>query len=361
MQKHLTRRKFVSASSAVALAGLAGEEAPRAFGQTAGSPAGKRPVILVSGNGAQAAQRAWERMASGANILDALVAGVNLVEEDPEDTSVGYGGMPNEDGEVELDAAVMDGRSGRCGAVAGLRNIKVPSRIAQLVMERTDHVFLVGKGALRFALQHGFKKEDLMTEKSRRLYLQWKENHSDRDNWLSDSQREGGKQGPLAGTTGTIHMSAVDAAGDLASVTSTSGLSYKLAGRVGDSPIIGAGLFTDNEVGSAGSTGRGEANIKICGAHTIVEMMRQGKSPTDACLEALRRVVRTTTEKRLKTPEGKLKFNLVYYALNKRGDYGSASLYGGLKFCLCDAGGVRSLDCAYLLPADRKIPASWQL
>ena len=361
MSENISRRNFFSVSSAVALAGSAGPNAVWASEQTVADATVKRPTIIVSRNGAKAAQRAWESIVSGLPLLHALIAGVNLVEEDPEDNSVGYGGLPNEDGEVELDAAVMDGRTGRCGAVGSLRYIKCPSRVAQLVMEHTDHIFLVGQGALRFALKYGFKKEDLLTEKSRQLWLQWKQNHSDRDNWLSESQREAAPPAQLAGTTGTIHISAVDAQGDLASVTSTSGLSWKIAGRVGDSPIIGAGLYTDNEVGSAGSTGRGEANIKICGAHAIVEVMRQGKNPTEACLEALRRVVRTTTEKRLRTPDGKPKFNLTYYAVNKKGEFGSASLYNGQRFCVCDAAGVRTLECAFLFKQDGKIPPSWQL
>ncbi|HXF06038.1 MAG TPA: N(4)-(beta-N-acetylglucosaminyl)-L-asparaginase, partial [Blastocatellia bacterium] len=276
---------------------------------------GSRPVVISSANGLRATARAMELIRQGVDTLDAVIAGVNIIEDDPADQTVGYGGLPNEDGEVELDASVMHGPTRRAGAVAALRYIKNPSKVAKMVMERTDHLLLVGEGALRFALAHGFKKEDLLTEQSRRVWLRWKETMSDRDAWgpgLAAPRQSSAQRGQSNWSddeeerkwlvwadwvianppTGTVTCLAVNERGDISGTTSTSGLAFKMAGRVGDSPLIGCGLFVDNDVGAAGATGRGEECIKINGAHTIVELMRRGMSPTDACLDALRRIAR---------------------------------------------------------------------
>jgi N4-(beta-N-acetylglucosaminyl)-L-asparaginase len=302
--------------------------------------------VVSSANGLRANAKAMEMIRAGSDTLDAVVAGVNIVEDDPNDMSVGYGGLPNEEGEVELDASVMHGPTRRAGAVASIRHIKNPSKVAKLVLERTDHLLLVGEGALRFALAHGFKKEDLLTDESRAVWLKWKETMSDKDAWGPgltapdgvDPNQSFFYNGPMKRDemialadqliahppTGTINCIAVNERGDISGTTTTSGLAFKIPGRVGDSPIIGAGLFVDNEVGAAGSTGRGEENIKICGAHTIVEMMRRGMSPTDACLEGCKRVSNSYNGnmKKLRT------FSINFYALNKAGEYGGAALWG---------------------------------
>jgi N4-(beta-N-acetylglucosaminyl)-L-asparaginase len=220
--------------------------------------------------------------------------------------------------------------------------------VARLVMERTDHIFLVGEGALKFALRMGFPREELLTDRSRQLWLQWRSRLSATDAWLSEEQ-EGTAFGQVVKHYGTINCLAVDAKGDIAGTTTTSGLSWKIPGRVGDSPIIGAGLYVDNEVGAAGSTGRGEANIKVCGAHAIVELMRLGKSPEQACLDVLQRVVRTTGEKRLLRPDGKPNFNLSFYAVNKKGEHGGASLYPS-RYCVNTGEESRRLNTASLFP-----------
>ncbi|MGE0760653.1 MAG: N(4)-(beta-N-acetylglucosaminyl)-L-asparaginase, partial [Pirellulaceae bacterium] len=278
-----------------------------------------------------------------------------IVENDPNDTCVGFGGLPNEEGEVELDAAVMHGPTLRAGAVASLRNIKNPSLVARLVMERSDHVLLVGKGALKFARAHGFVEENLLTERAREAWLKWKENLSNRDDWLPPHTPEDEGLGqlfaPFFRQTGTIHCSALDQRGNLSCVTTTSGLAFKIPGRVGDSPIIGAGLYCDNEVGSAGSTGRGEANLANCSSFLIVELMRQGKTPEQACLEVCQRIVEHTRMKRLKRRDGRPDFNVSFYAINKQGAFGAASIFGGTKYTVHDGTAARTLDCAFLYPA----------
>lgn len=311
-----------------------------------------KPIVISSGNGLAAVTKAMDMIRTNSDALDAVIAGVNLVEDDPNDTSVGYGGLPNEDGVVELDAAVMHGPTCGAGAVAALRNIKNPSKVARLVMERSDHVLLVGKGALKFAKAHGFVEENLLTDKAREAWLQWKENLSNKDDWLPahtpDAAGLGALFAPYVRNTGTIHCSALDAKGNVSCVTTTSGLAFKIAGRVGDSPIIGAGLYCDNEVGSAGSTGRGEANLVNCSSVMIVESMRQGKTPEQACLDACQRIVDHTKLRRLKREDGKPDFNVMFYAINKRGQFGSAAIYSGSKFTVHDGTNARQLDCAFL-------------
>ncbi len=310
------------------------------------------PVVISSSNGSAAVTKAMEMMKEGKDALDAVIAGVNIVEDDPKDTSVGYGGLPNEEGIVELDSAVMHGPSHRAGAVASVRNIKNPSKVARLVMERTDHILIVGEGALRFAKAHGFKEEELLTDESRKEWLKWKENLSREDDWLPphsiDEKEVGGVFEPFYRNYGTIHCSGLDLNGNLSCVTTTSGLAYKIPGRVGDSPIIGAGLYLDNEVGSAGSTGRGESNLFNCSSVMIVEWMRQGKSPEQACFNACQRIVERNKEKRLLDESGKYKPQVKFYAINKKGEYGSASIWSGGKYVIHNGSNLKELECAYL-------------
>jgi N4-(beta-N-acetylglucosaminyl)-L-asparaginase len=345
-----TRREFLKRASAVSAGALAVSALPLRLDAELAPPGGV--VAISSGNGLPAVTKAIELIRDGADALDAVIAGVNIVENDPNDTSVGYGGLPNEEGVVELDAAVMHGPTHRAGAVAALRNIKNPSKVARLVMERTDHVLLVGEGALRFAKAHGFIEENLLTDRAREEWLRWKENLSTKDDWLpphtADDKDIGSIFEPFFRHTGTIHCSALDMKGNISCVTTTSGLAFKIPGRVGDSPIIGAGLYCDNEVGAAGSTGRGEANLINCSSVMVVEFMRAGKSPEQACLDACKRIVEHNKMRRLKDDSGRPTFNVNFYAMNKRGEYGAAAIYSGSKFAVHDGTTARLLDAAYL-------------
>jgi N4-(beta-N-acetylglucosaminyl)-L-asparaginase len=347
-----TRRKFFFSTFAGGIAAstqrLFGAGAPdraRAAGfagsESTAAPAGARPLIVSAANGFKHLDDGMEVLKSGGDTLDAVLAVVTKVEDDPNDDSVGYGGLPNEEGVVELDACVMHGPTHRAGAVGSIQKIKNPSLVAKTVLEKTNHVFIVGPGAQHFAEDEGFVPMNLLTERSRIAWLAWKASSS--ENWRPglDSPEWKAQLAGLLDTpeklawrehiedvvmhppTGTINCLAVDAKGNISGTTTTSGLAWKIPGRVGDSPIIGAGLFVDNEVGAAGSTGRGEENIKISGGHTIVEMMRRGSSPTDACMEAMHRVV-----KNYKAFPDRLKlFHIQFYALNNNGDYGAASLW----------------------------------
>jgi N4-(beta-N-acetylglucosaminyl)-L-asparaginase len=375
----MTRRSFIStvAGTSAALTGGA-----LAAGATAlqGSAAGKgtRPLVISSSNGLNALDLGMGLLKRGHDTLDAVIATVNIVENDPNDDSVGYGGLPNEECEVELDASVMHGPSRRAGSVASIRGIKNPSKVARLVMERTDHIMLAGHGALRFAKAHGLPEENLLTERSRIAWLAWKESMSDRDSWgagiMSPDWREKTarllppqlsaeeKEIWLARIhevvshppTGTINCLAVNEKGEISGTTTTSGLAWKIPGRVGDSPIIGGGLYVDNDIGAAGSTGRGEENIRVCGAHTIVEMMRQGKSPKDACLEALSRVAHIYGNDKTRLR----RFHLLFYALNKDGVHGGASLWaarrGGRRaaYAVHDGTQARLAECAGLFEGE---------
>ncbi|SRR6266511_613882 len=338
MKPTLSRRHFLRSTTGAGAAALAGKTLCDPNHSRAAPALGATPVVIASDNGVQATGKAMELIRQGADALDAVIAGVNILEDDPNENSVGLGGLPNEEGVVELDASVMHGPTGRGGAVAALQNIKNPSKVAKLVMERTDHVLLVGAGALKFAKAHGFKEEDLLTEESRKAWLHWKETLSMKDDWLPPHDVETkdismGIQSALR-HYGTINCNAIDLKGNLSGCTTTSGLSYKLSGRVGDSPIFGAGLYVDNEVGAAGSTGRGEANLLACSSILIVESMRQGKSPEESCLLACKRIVDQTKMKRLLDDEGRPRFNVTFYALNRRGDYGAAAIWSGSKFAL---------------------------
>lgn len=343
-----SRRKFFLTS----LAGSALTGANKLFGRTskdgdsalslaalAPPPPGTRPLIISSANGLHALDKGMNILKKGGDTLEAVVATVTVVEDDPNEDSVGYGGLPNEQGEVELDASVMHGPTHRAGAVAAVRRIKNVSRLAKTVMDNTNHIMIVGDGARRFAVEEGFEEMNLLTDHSRKIWLAWKAKTSfnwrpgiDSPEWKEymsslfdgdDKQIAYAERVIAHPPTGTIPCMAVDAKGDISATTTTSGLSWKIPGRVGDSPIIGAGCYVDNEVGAAGSTGKGEENIKICGGHSIIEMMRQGKSPADACLEALGRVAHNykNDKKKLNT------FHLYFYAINKDGVHGAASLW----------------------------------
>jgi len=304
-----------------------------------------------------------QELSDGADTIDAVVRGVNLVEEDPDDTSVGYGGLPNGDGVVQLDSSLMHGPTRGAGAVAALEGIKRPSLVALDVMRYTDHHLLVGEGAQRFAASMGHTVENLLTDRARQRWIEWRARVSDSDEYLLPEESaepvEGFRSPEDFGDglsdshdgfrpQGTINCDIVDQNGDLSAVTTTSGLAYKLPGRVGDSPIIGAGMYCDNDVGAAGSTGRGEAVIKTCGAHTVIELMRQGMHPKDACLAALERIALWTVEKRLQDPNGRPNFNVNYYAVNKAGEFGGAAIWAGARFAVNVGGDARHEDSAYL-------------
>lgn len=342
-----TRRRFLTQS----LAATTFTALPRALFSKDKNEI-RKTLVVASANGLRATEKAMALINEGNDALDAVIAGVNIIENDPNDMTVGYGGLPNEEGIVELDSSVMHGPTHRAGAVASLRNIKNPSSVAKIVMERTDHVLLVGEGALKFAKMHGFKEENLLTEEARKEWVKWKENLSNEDDYLPphtvEDRNIGSRIEKVMQTYGTINCIAKDKNGNISGVTTTSGLSYKIPGRVGDSPIIGAGLYVDNEVGAAGSTGRGEANLENCSSVLIVEWMRQGKSPEEACLLACKRIVENTKMKYLLRDDNTPKFNVIFYAINKRGEFGSASIWGEKKFSVND-GVTNSLqNAAYL-------------
>jgi N4-(beta-N-acetylglucosaminyl)-L-asparaginase len=379
----VSRRDFLSAG-ATAAAGVA-LGAPL-LAETASSGTSvessrvfARPVVIASANGIRGVKKAYDMIVGGADTLDAIIAGVNIQELDPEDMSVGLGGLPNEDGVVQLDASCMHGPTKRAGAVGALEGIATPSLVAKAVMDYTDHIFLVGQDAKRFALKMGFKEQDLLTEKSRAEWIKWKTQLNRGDSWLEPSETsqrsapaapapatsprnpsgDGSGKGleydeyGIAHTWGTINMNAVNASGDMSSVTTTSGISWKVPGRVGDSPIIGAGQYCDNTVGAAGSTGRGESNIKVCGAFLAVEFMRQGITPEQSIIKVMERVL-AMTEKRLLDDRGRPYFDLQFYALAKDGRIAAATAYEGSKFAVCDSQGARLVDCAYLFKASEK-------
>ncbi len=354
----MTRRDLIAATTkAAALAAVAGPAVARTARAAAASV---RPVAIASLNGLAAVKVAVEKMAAGVPPVDAAVAGVALPEGDPEDITVGYGGLPNEEGVVQLDAAVMDGVTMRAGAVAALERIKHPAQVALTVMRNTNRCLIVGEGALRFARAHGFPEENLLTERARKIWLFWKENASGKDDWLPDPKEIEDpdiqwyirKYGDAAfRPAGTIHLSACGPDGQLGCCTTTSGLAFKIPGRVGDSPLVGCGLYCDGEVGSAGGTGHGESNIISVGAHTVVELMRQGKSPEAACIAALERVVRNTKLDYLRDEKGRPKNNLLLYAVNRAGEVGGAAIRAGerTKYAVCRAGAEPQLvECAYL-------------
>lgn len=340
----LSRRAFLATATAAASLPLTERLHALRLARpvAAGGAAPSRPCVVASDNGLRGVRRAYDLLVRGDDTLDAAIAGVNIQELDPEDQSVGLGGLPNAEGVVQLDASCMHGPTRRAGAVACLEDIATPSLVAKAVMDYTDHVMLVGRDAKRFALQMGFREQPLLTEKSRQDWLRWRARLNPSDFWLDHDEDV-----EIRSTTGTINMNAVNAAGDLSSVTTTSGMAYKIPGRVGDSPIVGAGQYCDNTVGAAGSTGRGEANIKVCGGFLTVEFMRQGLAPRQAALRTLERML-AMTEARLLDAKGRPRFDIQVYALNKAGEHGAASMYEGSQYAVCDAGGARLEPCAFL-------------
>lgn len=366
-----TRRRFFFS----ALGGGIAASASKAFGtvlpgngaaparQTLGSSKGKHPCIISAHNGLKHLDAGMTVLRSTGDTMDAVLAVVVPVEDDPHENSVGLGGLPNEDGVVQLDACVMHGPTRRCGAVGAIEKIKNPSKVARAVMERTNHTFIVGQGATQFAIDQGFEPMNLLTEESRLAWLAWKAKSS--KNWrpgldAPDLNKELAEILDMPERqalrpwiervvnhppTGTINCLALNEKGEMSGVTTTSGTAWKISGRVGDSPIIGAGLFLDQDVGGGGSTGRGEEDIKIAGGHTVVEMMRQGKSPADACLEALHRVVHNYDfdKSRLKM------FDLQFYAMNKDGEHGAATLWSSkdhpASYAVHDGTEAKSVPC----------------
>jgi N4-(beta-N-acetylglucosaminyl)-L-asparaginase len=366
--KPINRRDFMRAGAA----GLAA--APlHAQGPTVVAPRTVKPVVVASANGHEhrnggprtAVEEAFLRITRGEDVLDALIAGVAIVELDPADDSVGYGGLPNAEGVVQLDSCCMHGPRKRAGGVAALEGVRTPARVAQAVLDHTDHHLLVGAGAQQFARQMGFTVEDdLNTPNSRKQWLEWKR-RLDPGHWLDPAKRsqeaervrrEMAAEGLIdpRHVYGTINCSGINARGDICGVTTTSGLAWKIPGRVGDSPILGAGLYVDGEVGAAGSTGRGEANLYSLASFLIVDEMRRGRAPKDAALEALRRIRANTVEKRLLNAEGNPDFELKFYVLNRKGEHAGVGMYAKLSgrqehYAVCTENGPQLLPIEGLL------------
>jgi N4-(beta-N-acetylglucosaminyl)-L-asparaginase len=376
--QRLSRREFVRAGTAAGM-WAAGARPGFSQGPTVLAPKTVKPVVIASANGNKyknggprtAVEEAFARITRGEDVLDAVIAGVNIVELDPEDDSVGYGGLPNADGVVQLDSCCMHGPRKRAGGVAALEGVRTPSLVAKAVLEQTDHHLIVGQGAQNFARALGFKiEDDLNTDNSRKKWLEWKR-RLDPAHYLDPAKRteaEDRARGQMVAdglldpfhAWGTINCDAVGPKGDVCGVTTTSGLAWKIPGRVGDSPILGAGLYVAGDVGAAGSTGRGEANLFNLSSFFIVDEMRRGASPKDAGMAALKRVVKNTVEKRLLDANGNPRFHLQFYVLNRSGEYAGVSLYakGGsevAKFAVCTEKGPETLVCDALLgegPAD---------
>ena len=363
MAKRIKRRDFMTTTAA---AGVAAAVRPlaAASGPTILLQGNSRPVIVASANGHQfknggaqtCVELAFERMTKGQDVLDALIAGVNIVELDPRDDSVGYGGLPNADGVVQLDSCCMHGPRKKAGGVAALEGVKTPSLVARAVMDKTDHHLIVGKDAQTFARNLGFEiLPDLNTENSRTKWLDWKQ-RTDPLHYIKDGDARAAAIAQVTSDMvaeglinenhiyGTINCDGVNTRGDVCGVTTTSGLAWKIPGRAGDSPILGAGLYVDGAVGAAGSTGRGEANLYNLSSYLIVEEMRRGASPKDAGMAALRRIKDNTVEKRLLNARGLPNFSVSFYIINRRGDYAGVAMYnatGKSTFAVCDANGPR--------------------
>lgn len=358
MAKKLSRRSFVLSGAAASLATSA-TAAPLVL-----APRDLKPVVISAANGNRyrnggnvtCVEKAFQMIAQGADVLDAVIAGVNIVELDPEDTSVGYGGLPNADGVVQLDASVMHGPKKRAGAVASLEGVRTPSKVAKAILDNTDHHLLVGKDAQTFARNMGFTIEaDLNTEKSRKLWLEWKRridpSHYPSQRGMLEAGMEAAVQMAEEGLLdrehifGTINCNGINPKGEICGVTTTSGLAWKIPGRVGDSPILGAGLYVDGEAGAAGSTGRGEANLFNLSSFAIVDQLRRGVHPKDAAIEACKRIKANTIEKRLLDSQGDPKFDVIFYVLDTKGRYAGVSMYQGPRFALCTENGPETLSC----------------
>ena len=372
----LDRRDFLKAGAAAGLAAVV----PRALGAqapTVMTPRSVQPVVIAdysgirykNGGPVSAVEKAFSRIIEGADVLDALVDGVNIPELDPEETGIGYGGLPNEQGVVQLDACCMHGPTKRAGGVAALEGVRTPSRVAKAVMELTDHHLLVGQGAQDFARKLGFTIEaDLNTPQSRRLWLEWKR-RVDPEHYLDPAKRairgyevalQMLREGLIEEGTvwGTINCNGITPKGELAGVTTTSGLAWKIPGRVGDSPILGAGLYVDGDVGAAGSTGRGEANLYNLSAFLIVEEMRRGRHPKDAGLAALERIKANTIERRLLNARKLPAFNIRFFVLDVRGRSAGVAMYaaGESQYALCDENGPRAVPLEPLLDGEPTEP-----
>ncbi|HEX2722982.1 MAG TPA: N(4)-(beta-N-acetylglucosaminyl)-L-asparaginase, partial [Gemmatimonadaceae bacterium] len=324
---------------------------------------------IASGNGHQyknggsqtAIEKAFSMITDGTDVLDAVVAGVNIVELDPLDQSVGYGGLPNADGVVQLDSCCMHGPKKRAGGVAALEGVRTPSSVAKEVLHQTDHHLLVGQGAQDFARKLGFTIEaDLNTENSRKKWLEWKR-RTDPLHYLDPKTRADAEHRIRLEMVadglihpehvyGTINCEAINAKGEICGVTTTAGLSWKIPGRVGDSPILGAGLYVDNDVGAAGSTGRGESNLYSCASFVIVENMRRGMHPKDAMVDACKRIVKNTVEKRLLNSRGLPNFDMSFYALDRKGRYGGVSFYNTGSYAICTENGAEKFQMDPIYP-----------
>ena len=353
----INRRKLLTASATLGAAGSL-QAAPAIH------RSGPKPVVISSGNGltsrnggdTSCVELAFRRITAGDDVLDALIAGVNIVELDPEDASVGYGGLPDADGVVTLDSCCMHGPKRRAGGVACLKGVRTPSLVAKAVADNTDHHLLVDRGAQRFARNMGFTiEDDLNTPYSRSRWLEWKR-RTDAHHYPDPKARaEAGYRTGLEMVAeglidaehfyGTINCNGISAAGEICGVTTTSGLAWKIPGRVGDSPILGAGLYVDNEVGAAGSTGRGEANLYSLASFLTVEFLRQGMSPKDAGMGALRRIASYTVEPRLLNEKGQPDFNVNFYVLDRTGRHAGVAFYGGedRNYAVCDENGPRHI------------------
>jgi len=365
----MKRREFVFTTAA---AGLAAASPRTVFGQAPAviTRSGVKPVVIASANGHQyknggtqtCVEKAFAMITQGADVLDALIAGVNIVELDPEEASVGYGGLPNADGVVQLDSCCMHGPLKRAGGVAALEGVRTPSLVAKAVMDSTDHHLLVGKGAQEFARNMGFKiEDDLNTERSRKAWLDWKR-RVDPEHYLDPKKRvaagyEAARQMVREGIIdaahlwGTINCDGLNAKGEICGVTTTSGLAFKIPGRTGDSPILGAGLYVDGDIGAAGSTGRGEANLYNLTSFLIVEGLRQGMNPKDAGMAGLKRIKANTIEKRLRKPNGDPNFGITFYILNAKGEHAGVTMFGGGRYAVCTENGPQLLALEALLPA----------
>ena len=366
----MKRREFMIGSAAASVA-LASARGTKGKAPTMLVPSAIKPLVVSSANGNRfknggdvtCVQKAFGMITHGADVLDAVVAGVNIVELDPLDDSVGYGGLPNAEGVVQLDSSCMHGPRKQAGAVAAIEGVRTPSLVAKAVLEQTDHHLIVGKGAQDFARNMGFKiEDDLNTPHSRELWLEWKR-RIDPSHYLDPKKRiSAGRRAALEMLAegllrpesfyGTINCDGINSKGEICGVTTTSGLAWKIPGRVGDSPILGAGLYVDGSVGAAGSTGRGEANLYGLCSFLIVEEMRRGAHPKDAGMEALRRIKANTVEKRLLNSNGLPNFGVNFYILNARGEYAGLTMYQGsnAKFAICNESGPQTLSCEGLLP-----------
>jgi N4-(beta-N-acetylglucosaminyl)-L-asparaginase len=370
MGRKINRREFVRTSAA---AGIASTAAVRStFGQapTMMTPRSVRPVVIASGNGHRfknggpvtCVEKAFGMITSGSDVLDALIAGVNINELDPEEGGVGYGGTPNADGVVQLDACCMHGPKKRAGGVAALEGVRTPASVARIVMHETDHHLLVGKGAQDFARNMGFTIEaDLNTERSRSRWLEWKR-RTDPDHYLDPEKRvdlaldavlQMAAEGLLDPESiwGTINCDGISPKGEICGVTTTSGLAFKIPGRAGDSPILGAGLYVDGDVGAAGSTGRGEANLYNLTSYLIVEGMRRGMHPKDAGMEGLKRIKANTIDKRLLNSRGEPRFGINFYILNAKGEHAGVTMYAteNSRYAVCTEKGPELVPLEPLL------------